>query len=77
MNNQGTAEEHARQLRQHQVAIKPDGHSKAAYAGRVTQTEHVTIFAEDGTAYEKDVIFIISWDSISKILDLIGQRAEG
>lgn len=76
MTNDGIAAEPV-QLRRLRAAITPDVHSKAAYIGRVAQTETVTIIADDGTAYEKEVIFPISWDSISKILDLIGKRAEG
>lgn len=57
------------------AATTPDVQSRAAYIGRIYQTEHVTIIAEDGTAFEKEVIFSISWDSISKILDLINKRA--
>lgn len=57
------------------AATRPDAHSRAAYIGRVTQTESVTIIAEDGTSFEKEVTFSLSWDSISKILDLINKRA--
>lgn len=55
-------------------ALTPDAQSKAAYFGRVTQTEHVTITADDGTSFEKEVNFPISWESISKILSLIEKR---
>jgi len=62
-------------LSSHQVAIRPDANSRAAYAGRITQTEHVTITSDDGTSFEKEVSFTISWDSILKILGLINIRA--
>ena len=57
------------------AAVSTDFHSRSAYTGHVTQTETVTIIAEDGTPFEKEVSFPISWDSISKILDLIRERA--
>lgn len=57
------------------AAITPDHHSRSAYVGRVQQTETVTVFAEDGTATEKEVSFWITWDSISQILGLIQKRA--
>jgi len=57
------------------AAIALDNQSKAAYIGRITQTETVTIMSNDGTSFEKDVTISISWDSISKILELIGKRA--
>lgn len=56
-------------------AVASDFHSRAAYVGRVQQTEKVTIFAEDGTPFEKEVCFTVSWDSISKILGLVRERA--
>ena len=58
-----------------QAALTPDFHSKAAYVGRVTQTEAVTIITEDGSVFEIDVSFQISWDSISKMLGIIKERA--
>lgn len=60
----------------HKAAITPDQHSRGAYGGRIMQTETVTIFSDDGTAFERDVQFTISWDSIVKILDLIEKRVE-
>lgn len=60
----------------YEAAIASDHHSKSAYVGRVTQTEQVTIITEDGTAIEKEVSFLISWDSISKILGLIRNRVK-
>lgn len=57
------------------AATTADTASKAAYIGRIYQTEHVTIIAEDGTAFKKEVSFPINWDSISKILGLINKRA--
>lgn len=59
-----------------EVAVASDHHSEAAYTGRVFQTEKVTVFAEDGTPIEKEVSFAISWDSISKILGLVRNRAK-
>ena len=64
------------QLTRYRAALKPDHHNKGAYIGKVTQTEKVMIIAEDGTSFEKEVTFHISWDSISKILGLIKERAE-
>lgn len=58
------------------AATAPDHHSRAAYTGRIIQKEHVTIISDDGTAFEKEVSFTISWDSIVKILDLIRERAK-
>lgn len=56
-------------------ALEPDRKSQAAYSGQVTQHETVTIFSEDGTPFEKEVTFLISWDSILKIMSLIKKRA--
>lgn len=67
----------ARMLRAFVAATMPDAQSKAAYIGRISQTETVTIIADDGTSFEKEVVFPINWDSISKILDLIGKRVAG
>lgn len=57
------------------AAIAPDFHSRAAYTGRVTQKESVTIISDDGTSFEREVEFTVSWDSILKILSLIQIRA--
>lgn len=57
------------------AAITPDHHSRAAYVGQVTQTEEVTIMADDGTSFTKEVTFTVSWDSILKILAIINKRA--
>ena len=59
----------------YRAATMPDAQSRAAYIGRVTQTERVTIIGDDGTCFEKEVSFSINWDSISKILGLIQKRA--
>jgi hypothetical protein len=56
-------------------ALTPDHHSRSAYVGRVKQTETVTIWDENGQPFEKEVSFLISWDSISKILSLARERA--
>jgi len=58
-----------------QHALAPDPQSKAAYTGRIKQTETVIIHAEDGTPIEKEVSFYISWDSIAELLTLIRKRA--
>ncbi len=57
------------------AALTPDFHSRAAYIGRVYQTETVVIIGEDGTVFEKTVSFPVSWDSISKMLEIIKERA--
>lgn len=56
------------------AAITPDHHSRSAYTGRVTQKERVTIIADDGTAFEADVSFFVSWDSISELLGIMKKR---
>lgn len=56
-------------------ALAPDHHSRAAYVGRISQTERVTVWDESGQPFEKEVSFLISWDSISKILELARERA--
>ena len=58
------------------TALAPDCMSKAAYAGRVAQTETVMVFAEDGTPIEREFTFYISWDSISEILTMVRKRAD-
>lgn len=57
------------------AVIASDHHSRAAYTGCVMQKEMVTVFHEDGTPFEKEVSFSISWDSISEILSLARKRA--
>lgn len=64
------------QLAAFKAAVTPDYHSRSAYIGQVTQKELVTVITDDGTSFEKEVSFLISWDSISKILGLIQKRAE-
>ena len=56
-------------------ALAPDTHSQAAYTGRIQQTETIVVHAEDGTPFQKDVTFYISWDSICRILSLVRERA--
>ena len=56
-------------------ALAPDYQSQAAYTGRIKQTETVTVFAEDGTPFQKEVTFYISWDSIAQFLALVRKRA--
>ena len=57
------------------AAISPDFHSRSAYVGRVVQTEDVIIIGEDGTPFETKVSFLISWETIQKILGLVQNRA--
>ncbi len=56
-------------------ALAPDTKSQIAYAGRIKQTELVTVYTEDGTPIEKEVTFYLSWDSISELLTLVRKRA--
>lgn len=56
-------------------ALLPDQASVAAYAGKVKQTETVTVFLYDGTAVTKDVTIIISWETVQQLLALIRKRA--
>ena len=56
-------------------SLASDHHSRSAYIGQVRQTEQVTIWDENGQYFEKEVSFLISWDSISKILELARKRA--
>ena len=56
-------------------AVTPSWHNKGYFNNRVKQTERVTVFAEDGTAIEKDVEFYISWESIKAILELARNKA--
>lgn len=56
-------------------ALTSDHHSKAAYTGRIQQTETVTVITEDGTSIQKDVSFYITWDTIDKLLNLVKERA--
>ncbi|MEQ1950899.1 hypothetical protein [Mesorhizobium sp. CN2-181] len=69
-------DETTRRLAAYKAAVAPNFLTKGMYLGKVTQREHVTIIADDGTPFEKEVEFHISWDSISKILALISERAE-
>lgn len=64
------------QLATFKAAVAPDHHSRSAYTGQVYQTERVTIIADDGTCFERDVTFPVSWNSILKILSLINKRVE-
>ena len=57
------------------TALASDSASQMAYAGQVSQTEHVSIIDSHGNVHEKDVEVFISWDSISKILNLVRERA--
>lgn len=56
-------------------AVASDSASQMAYAGQVSQTEHVSIIDSHGNVHEKEVEIYISWDSIAKILNLVRQRA--
>ena len=62
-------------IQQVKAALAPDHHSKAAYVGRVKQTETITVTTEDGTAIEREVTIYISWDSMEEMLKLIRNRA--
>lgn len=55
------------------VGINPE--SQIAYAGKIKQTEHVSIIDSHGNVHEKDVEIYISWDSIVQILNLVRERA--
>ena len=57
------------------TALASDSANQMAYAGQVSQTEHVSIIDSHGNVHEKDVEVFISWDSISKILNLVRERA--
>lgn len=57
------------------AALASDHHSKAAYTGRIQQSETVTVYAEDGTPIQKEVSFFISWDTIDQILTMVRNRA--
>lgn len=57
------------------AALTPDFHSQAAYTGRLTQTETVTVVLEDGTAVEQEVTIYISWDTIKNMLAMVANRA--
>ena len=58
-----------------QAALASDHFSRSVYLGKITQTEKVTIFLDDGTAVEKEVTFYLTWDSISALLGLVRERA--
>lgn len=57
------------------AALASDSASQMAYAGKVVQTEHVSIIDSHGNVHEKEVEIYISWDSVSKILNLVRERA--
>lgn len=56
-------------------ALTPDQASVVAYAGKVKQTETVTLFLEDGTAVTKEVNIVLSWETIQEVMALICKRA--
>lgn len=56
-------------------ALNTDWDNRAAYINRIKQTERVTVFAEDGTAIEKDVEFFVNWESIKAVLELVRKKA--
>lgn len=62
-------------IEQWEAAVASDHHSKAAYTGRIQQTETVTVVTEDGISIQKDVSFYITWDTIDKLLNLVKERA--
>ncbi len=57
------------------AALASDSASQMAYAGKVSQTEHVSIIDSHGNVHEKDVEVYISWASITEILNLVRERA--
>ena len=57
------------------AALASDNASQMAYAGQVSQIEHVAIIDSHGNTHEKEVEVFISWASIDKILNLVRQRA--
>lgn len=57
------------------AALASDSASQMAYAGKITQIEHVSIIDSHGNVHEKDVEVFISWSSISQILNLVRERA--
>lgn len=58
------------------AALASDNASQMAYASQgISQIEHVSIIDSHGNVHEKDVEVFISWDSISKILNLVRERA--
>ena len=56
-------------------ALELDSKSQAAYAGKIVQTESVSIIDMHGNVHEKDVDIYISWASIVAILKLVRERA--
>ena len=57
------------------AALASDPASQIAYAGKIKQTEHVSIIDSHGNVHEKEVEIYISWDSIAQILNLVRERA--
>lgn len=58
------------------AALASDTASQTAYASQaISQIEHVSIIDSHGNVHEKDVEVFISWVTISKILNLVRERA--
>lgn len=57
------------------AALASDSASQMAYAGTISQIEQVSIIDSQGNVHEKEVEVFISWASISKILNLVRERA--
>lgn len=58
------------------AALANTNQNRVAYAGQVSQKETIEIITEDGDVIHKDVVFFITWDTIAKILSMVGQRAQ-
>ena len=56
-------------------ATSINAENQMAYAGKIKQTEHVSIIDSHGNVHEKEVEIYISWDSIAQILNLVRERA--
>lgn len=56
-------------------SLEPDHNSKSAYTGRITQTETVIIYDENGVPIQKEFSFFITWDTIKQMLEMIKKRA--
>ena len=63
-------------LKTMKAAISSDHHSRAAYTGKIKQTETVSVTTEEGVVIEKEVTIFISWDSIDELLKMVRERAK-
>lgn len=57
------------------AALTANNDSRVAYAGKISQKETVTIYTDDGVAVQKEIEIFITWDTISKMLDMVRNRA--